>query len=125
VVYAVAVLPDGRVVSGGRDGRVLVWDPGAAQSGPAELGRHDGTVVAVAVLPDGRVIRSGDDDRVRLWDARSSSPGGRLACSAPLLATSPSPSGARLFIGHARGGISCWEVRAAAQNTPGARPRPG
>ena len=86
-VAAVAVLPDGRVVTGGarragagvgpgragrRPGRarpprragwrrwrccrtggwspaalgtarVLVWDPGAAQRGPVELGRHDGT----------------------------------------------------------------------------------
>ena len=30
--------PDGRVVTGGDDGRVLVWDPGAPGAGPAELG---------------------------------------------------------------------------------------
>ena len=41
-VLAVAVLPDGRVVSGGDDGRVLVWDPAAPEAGPVELGRHDG-----------------------------------------------------------------------------------
>ena len=39
-VRAVAVLPDGRVVSGGDDGRVLVWDP-ARPGGPVELGRHE------------------------------------------------------------------------------------
>ena len=39
-VNAVAVLPDGRVVSGGGDGRVRLWDlahPGA----PVELGTHN------------------------------------------------------------------------------------
>ena len=57
-VGAVAVLPDGRVVTAaaGRDGRVLVWDPAEPGAGPAELGRHEGAVVAVAVLPDGRVV---------------------------------------------------------------------
>ena len=45
-VNAVAVLPDGRVVTGGDDGRVLVWDPAPPGAGPAELGRHDGLAVA-------------------------------------------------------------------------------
>ena len=138
-VGAVAVLPDGRVVTGGPSSaeggvcvgltatrrRVLVWDPAEPGAGPVELGRHEGGVRAVAVLPDGRVVTGGDDDRVRLWDVQSSSPGTLLACSAYALATSPSPSGARLFIGHAAGGISCWEVRPATQNTPGARQRAG
>jgi WD40 repeat protein len=73
-VLTVAVLPDGRVVSGGRDGRVLVWDPGAPHTGPAELGHHDDEVRALAVLPDGRVLSAGDDDRVWLWDVRGDSP---------------------------------------------------
>ena len=54
-----AVLADGRVVTGGDDGRVLVWDPDAPGADPAELGRHDGRVEAVAVLPDGRVVTGG------------------------------------------------------------------
>ena len=84
-------------------GRVLVWDPAEPGAGPVELGRHAGGVGAVAVLPDGRVVTGGDDDRVRLWNVQSNSPGTLLACSAHALATSLSPSGARLFIGHAAG----------------------
>ena len=117
-VMAVAVLPDGRVVGAGlgNAGRVLVWDPAEPGAGPVELGCHEGGVMAVAVLPDGRVITSGGDDLVRLWNAQSCSPGTLLACSAYALATSLSPSGARLFIGHAMGGgISCWEVRSATE----------
>src|SRR5207253_2990369 len=112
-VRAVAVLPDGRVVTGGVGVgvgvRELGWDPtgpgtrpvahargGAAARVAAGLpggrvvGRHDAGVAAVAVLPDGRVVTGGDDDQVRLWDVRSNSPGSLLACSAYALATSPS-----------------------------------
>ena len=81
---AVAVLPDGRVVSGGDDRRVLVWDPAAPGTDPVELGRHDSWVVAVAVLPDGRVVSGGDDGgcwcgiRPRPGATRSSWPPRRL-----------------------------------------------
>ena len=65
-VEAVAGLPDGRVVSGGADGRVRVWDPAAPGDSPVELGRHAGIVEAVAVLagwPSGqrRQRRAGAD----------------------------------------------------------------
>ena len=122
-VSMVAVLPDGRVVTGGGGG-LLVWDPAEPGTGPVKLGRNGGKVTAMAVLPDRRMVTS-DYDWVRLRNMESSSPDTLLACSAYALATSLSPTGARLFIGHAAGGISCWELRPAAQNTPGARQRSG
>jgi hypothetical protein len=70
-VRAVAVLADGRVVTGGWDGRVLAWDPASPGTAPAELGHHEGTVYAVAVLADGRVVTGGWDGRVLLWDPAS------------------------------------------------------
>ena len=124
-VGALAGLPDGRLASGGDDGFVLVWDPADPGAAPVELGRHGGLVGALAGLPDGRLVSAGDDERVRLWDVHSGSARSLLACSADALAASPSPSGACLFIGHARDGISRWDVRATAQNTLGARQHTG
>ncbi|WP_368858541.1 trypsin-like peptidase domain-containing protein [Modestobacter marinus] len=67
-VSAVAVLGDGRVITGGSDGRVLMWDPTAPAAGPVRLGGHTNEVRAVAVLGDGRVITGGSDGRVLMWD---------------------------------------------------------
>jgi WD40 repeat protein len=67
-VATVAVLPDGRVVSGGSDERLLVWDPSRPEGDAVELGHHHyDSVEAVAVLPDGRVV-SGGDARLLVWD---------------------------------------------------------
>jgi WD40 repeat protein len=68
VVYAVAVLADGRVVTGGSDRRVRVWDPADPASSPVELARTGSSVYAVAVLADGRVVTGGQDGAVRVWD---------------------------------------------------------
>ena len=68
-VGAVAVLPDGRVVTSGHDGRVLVWDPAEPGAGRSQLGRHaDGMGAAVALLPDGRVVTGGVGGQVLVWD---------------------------------------------------------
>jgi WD40 repeat protein len=106
----VAALPDGRVVSGGADGRVLLWEAAEPGSQPRELGRHEGLVRAVAALPDGRVVSGGDDERVRLWDATTQSEIAQLACSFRALGAAHSDRNAiSLVIAHAEG-LSFWSV---------------
>jgi WD40 repeat protein len=78
-VNAIAVLPDGRVVTGSGDsfglrpgGQVLVWDPTQPHADPVELGRTDRSVNVVAVLPDGRIVTGSGQlrrvSRVLVWD---------------------------------------------------------
>ena len=67
-VTALAVLADGRLVTSGSDGRVLIWDPTDPGAAPTELGRPGWEVVALDVLADGRVITCGFDKPVLIWD---------------------------------------------------------
>ncbi len=67
-VWAVAALADGRVLSGGSDGAVRLWDVAQGVELHAWT-RHSGEVYAVAVTPDGRRAVSGSvDETVRVWD---------------------------------------------------------
>jgi WD40 repeat protein len=66
-VSAVAWSADGRVVSGGSDGKLLLWDAAAPGKPATELGRHEGFVGAVAWSADGRVASGGGDGKVLLW----------------------------------------------------------
>jgi WD40 repeat protein len=69
-VVGLGVLADGRVVSGGDDGRLLLWDPHQPDLS-FQFGAHEGAVGGLAVLADGRVVSGGDEDgRVLLWDPR-------------------------------------------------------
>jgi WD40 repeat protein len=66
-VEALAVLPDGTVVSGDFRGEVRAWTVGAPSR---PLLRHDGPVWGLAVSPDGRSIAScGRDRSVRISTA--------------------------------------------------------
>jgi WD40 repeat protein/serine/threonine protein kinase len=69
-VTAVAVLPDGRLVSGSSDYTLRVWDVESGQA-LAALAGHQGLVWAVAVLPDGRLVSGSSDYTLRVWDVES------------------------------------------------------
>jgi WD40 repeat protein len=66
-VLSVAFAPDGqRIVSGGADGTVRLWDVATGQEIQGFAG-HGRPVIAVAVSPDGKQVLSSDNDTVRLW----------------------------------------------------------
>ncbi|WP_414588768.1 WD40 repeat domain-containing protein, partial [Scytonema sp. PCC 10023] len=58
-----------RIVSGGDDGTVRLWDTQGKQV--AELRGHQDYVISVAISTDNqRVVSGGSDGTVRLWDIR-------------------------------------------------------
>jgi WD40 repeat protein len=69
-VTAVTVLADGRVMTGGEDGRLLVSDL-AFPARVSELGHHNANVRAAAGLPAGGVVSVGGDGRALKWDLGS------------------------------------------------------
>ena len=110
-----AVLADGRVVTGGADRRVLIWDPARPGTVPAELGRHDGPVRAAAVLADGRVVTAGGGfGQVLIWHpASAGTQVVQLSCWVTALAAAPPTlPGSTLAIAHQGGGLSLWSVTA-------------
>jgi sterol desaturase/sphingolipid hydroxylase (fatty acid hydroxylase superfamily) len=70
--YTVALTADGKqAVTGGYDGRVIVWDSTTGMM-RHDLRGHAGPVYAVAVSPDGgRVVSGGADRTVRVWEANT------------------------------------------------------
>jgi cytochrome c len=73
-VNAVALAPDGRIVTGGEDGRIAVWPPGAAAPALTFEG-HTAPIVALDVSPDGKTLASASWDRsVRLWPLAGGAP---------------------------------------------------
>jgi WD40 repeat protein len=83
VVVGVAWSPDGtRLLSGGGDGSVRVWD--AVSGEPVhQLTGHSGVVWGVAWSPDGTRLLSGGDGSVRVWDAVSGEPVGFTITTLP------------------------------------------
>ena len=73
-VNAVAFLGDGRIVTGGEDGRIAIWRPGEPRPAIVFEG-HTAPIVALAVSPDGATLASASWDRtVRLWPLAGGAP---------------------------------------------------
>ena len=64
-VHCVAVLPDGRIVSGSSDHALKIWpaapfDAGEIITATHTVAVHSAPVRCVAVLPNGRIVSSSD-----------------------------------------------------------------
>ncbi|MCA8956921.1 MAG: protein kinase [Planctomycetes bacterium] len=67
-VMSLAFTPDGRLLSGGIDSNLCVWDP---ETGDllARFDEHDRAIECTAVSPDGtRFLTASADRTVRIWD---------------------------------------------------------
>jgi WD40 repeat protein len=105
---ALAVLPDGRLISAGDDW-MRVWDSAPTRLAPVELGCHDGMVRALAVLPGGQVVSGGEDRRVRVWDPSiAATPIGLGSVAGKLVVAAPLPDG-RVVSGGYDGRVLVWD----------------
>jgi hypothetical protein len=64
-VRSLVVLNDGRLASGGEDGKIKLW-PLTDKGEPITLS-HGSGVQSLAVLKDGRLASGGDDGKIKLW----------------------------------------------------------
>jgi WD40 repeat protein len=119
---SVAFLPDGsRVLSGGYDGTLRLWDVPTAKEVRRFEG-HRGGVCQVVVSPDGsRVLSGGGDRMVRLWDMETGKELDRLTGhTAMVVSVAFSPDGRTALSGSIDNTARLWRL----PDTPAAKDKP-
>ncbi|MBM3957081.1 MAG: DUF1080 domain-containing protein, partial [Gemmatimonadetes bacterium] len=111
-VVCAAFSPDGsRLLSGGRDGTLRLWDVATAKR-LATLRGHMDTVEAVAFSPDGTQVLSASRDRtLRLWDAATLQPIRVLRAHADAVQSAAFlPDGKRAVSASADASAKVWDI---------------
>ncbi|MCB2264141.1 MAG: hypothetical protein LGR52_14570 [Candidatus Thiosymbion ectosymbiont of Robbea hypermnestra] len=111
---SLAWLPDGRLISGGYNGQVGIWNPETGEEQPLPS-IHTEQVNSVAVSPDGQRIATGGADRtIILWDANGQ-PLRRLhGHRNDVLGLAFDPSGQRLLSASYDNDLRLWDLASGA-----------
>jgi WD40 repeat protein len=108
--FSLALLPDGRIASGCKDGTVQVWDI-ERPAEPLVFSVHSAKVTALAVLNDGRLASAGSDATVCVWDLTGlAEPVTFAAQSFVASALAALPDG-RVAAGYGDGAILLWNPK--------------
>lgn len=109
-VNAVVPVGQGRLVSGGDDYTVRLWDPEQGQS--RILGTHQAKVIQLAVSQDNTRVASASWDRtVRIWDLVGGNPPVTLQGHANTVSdVAFSPTGARIYTVSTDGTVRIWDA---------------
>ena len=67
-LWAIAPLPDGRVVSGSEDGQLQIWNLSRPETPDSSVATGHPSIYVLTLLPDGRLLSGTDDGELQLWD---------------------------------------------------------
>lgn len=129
-VAALALAPNGRLLAGGGDGFVRVWDTASAKE--IAVGRwvrkdrlfleapnkgHSGLVRSLDFSPDGLTLASGgEDSAVQVWDPFTGTTQQSLeAHSGEVRTVAFAPDGLTLLSASADGTVKRWQVRSGSE----------
>ena len=101
-----------RIVSGGHDNSLKVWDTQTGQE-TLTLSGHSGYVTSVSFSPDGKRIVSGSlDNSLKVWDAQTGQETLTLkGHSGPVYSVSFSPDGKRIVSGSGDKSLKVWDAQ--------------
>ena len=122
-VVAIAFSPDGKkIISGGMDHQVRLWNANMQQPIGKPLGkpleRHQQAVLAVAFSSNGERLVSGSVDRtIRIWDARTGKPIGKplIGHRYSVVSVAFSPDGKQIVSGSDDKTIRLWDAATGRQ----------
>lgn len=109
-IKSVAFSPDGaKIISGGQDLKLKVWDVASGKAGLA-LSNRESEIAAVAISPDGKRVVSASFQELTVWDAASGALLKTLKHPGWVMSVTFSPDGKQILTGGEDHKVRVWQT---------------